>query len=378
MTKSSDQKKPETKLKFSALFQPFNMKSLSLKNRIIMAPMTRNFSPDGVPGKNVAAYYRKRAEAGVGLIITEGTTINHIGANGYPSVPAFHGEKALAGWKHVVEEVHNAGGFIIPQIWHVGYQKKKGVEPDPNVPGYGPMTIEKDGSVETIELTKPEIDEIVSAFATAAKEAQQLGFDGVEIHGAHEYLIDQFFWKSSNQRNDEYGGSVPNRLRFAIDIIKAVRAAVGPEFMIVFRFSQWKQQDFKAKLAQNPTELEAFLTPLSNAGVDVFHASTRRFWEPEFEDSPLNLAGWTKKITGKPVITVGSVGLDSTFTSSFTGKTAKPAGIEELEKRLKTDEFDLVAVGRALLADADWINKIREGREDEIQEFTKEALTTLS
>jgi len=378
MSNSDGSINPSEDLNLSKLFQPFKVKSVSLKNRIVMAPMTRNFSPGGIPGKNVAEYYRKRAEAGVGLIITEGTTVNHIGANGYPSVPAFHGEKALAGWKQVVDEVHSAGGLIIPQIWHVGYQRKKGIEPDPEVPGYGPMTIEKNGAVEAIGLSQTEISEIVSAFAAAAKEAKQLGFDGVEIHGAHEYLIDQFFWDVSNQRTDEYGGTVANRSRFAIDIIKAVRAAVGADFMIVFRFSQWKQQDYKAKLAKTPTELEEFLIPLSKAGVDVFHASTRRFWEPEFENSPLNLAGWTKKITGKPVITVGSVGLNSTFTSSFGGKTAEPAGIEKLVKRMNDDEFDLVAVGRALLADADWINKIREGREKEIQDFTKETLTTLS
>jgi 2,4-dienoyl-CoA reductase-like NADH-dependent reductase (Old Yellow Enzyme family) len=124
--------------------------------------------------------------------------------------------------------------------------------------------------------------------------------------------------------------------------------------------------------------LESFLLPLSEAGVDIFHASTRRFWEPEFEDSSLNLAGWTKKITGKPTITVGSVGLDSTFTSSFNGKTANPAGLQLLIERLQKKEFDLVAVGRALLADANWIAKIKDGRLEEIEAFTQNALGSLS
>ncbi len=360
------------------LFQPFDIKTTHLRNRFIMAPMTRNFSPKGIPGENVSAYYRKRAESGVGLIITEGTTINHKASNGYPNVPAFYGEQALAGWKQVVDEVHEAGGLIIPQIWHVGYVRKKGVGPDPDVPGYGPMTIEKDGNIETKGMTLEDIQEVVNAFAAAARDAEDLGFDGVEIHGAHEYLIDEFFWEKSNQRTDEYGGSLERRLRFAVEIIRAVRDAVSANFMVVFRFSQWKQQDFDAKLAKNSEELERFLSPLSEAGVDVFHASTRRFWEPEFEGSPLNLAGWAKKITGKPVITVGSVGLDSTFTSSFGGKTANSTGIEELVKRMEADEFDLVAVGRALLADPDWINKIKDGDGHEIEPFTKEKLAVLA
>jgi 2,4-dienoyl-CoA reductase-like NADH-dependent reductase (Old Yellow Enzyme family) len=137
--------------------------------------------------------------------------------------------------------------------------------------------------------------------------------DGVEIHGAHGYLIDQFFWEGSNRRDDEYGGDLAGRSRFAIELIQAVRAAVGPDFPIIFRFSQWKQQDYTARLVQTPQALAAFLQPLSEAGVDIFHCSTRRFWEPEFDGSELNLAGWTRQLTGKPTITVGSVGLDGEF-----------------------------------------------------------------
>ncbi|MDH3976745.1 MAG: 12-oxophytodienoate reductase, partial [Deltaproteobacteria bacterium] len=168
-------------------------------------------------------------------------------------------------------------------------------------------------------------------------------------------------------------------LELAIQIIEAVRNAVGPDFPVIFRFSQWKQQDYNAKLANSPEELEQFLMPLSNAGVDIFHASTRRFWEAEFDGSELNLAGWARKITGKPAITVGSVGLDSTFTSSFGGETAHPADLNSLDERLENKEFDLVAVGRALLADAEWALKIKEGRENDIKPVDlKRALTSLS
>lgn len=215
-------------------------------------------------------------------------------------------------------------------------------------------------------------------FCEAAADAKRLGFDGVELHGAHGYLIDQFFWKETNRRTDEYGGDLVGRTRFASRIIHAVRKAVGSQFPIIFRFSQWKTGHYNAKLAYTPMELEAFLAPLTDAGVDIFDCSTRRFWEPEFEGSRLNLAGWTRKLTGKPTISVGSVGLKGDFTNAFDGgPEAEAASVEPLAERLKAGEFDLIAVGRALLADAEWAEKIRHAREKDIHLFTKEDLKTL-
>ncbi len=157
---------------------------------------------------------------------------------------------------------------------------------------------------------------------------------------------------------------------------------MGPDFPIIFRFSQWKQQDYNARLCNTPEELDAFLKPLVNAGVDIFHCSTRRFWEPEFEGSDLNLAGWTKKLTGKPVITVGSVGLNASFIDEekrdmVDGSGVATASIDELGARMAAGEFDLVAVGRALLQDPEWVLKVKAGRYDELQDYDKEALKTL-
>lgn len=364
----------------SPLFASFELGPLSLNNRIVMAPMTRNFSPNGVPNEQVMEYYRRRAESGVGLIITEGTTVGHQAANGYPNVPAFHGEEALAGWKKVVDAVHAVGGKIAPQLWHVGNVRRLGTPPDGDVPGYGPMEKAKDGKVLVHGMTHEDIQDVVKAFAQAAKDAKQIGFDAIELHGAHGYLIDQFFWEGTNKRTDEYGGSLENRGRFAVEIISAVRDAVGPDYPIIFRFSQWKQQDYTARLAPTPELLEAFLKPLADAGVDIFHCSQRRFWEPEFDGSPLNLAGWTRKITGKPCITVGSVGLDGEFLEFMvkTDKVAETANIDGLLERLGQNEFDLVAVGRALIVDPQWADKVREGRFSDILPFSREALKTLA
>ncbi|MBS4148429.1 NADH:flavin oxidoreductase [Pseudomonadota bacterium DY0742] len=363
-----------------ALFQPFELGSLRLPTRVVMAPMTRSFSPNGVPTDAVVDYYRRRAAAGVGLIITEGTTVGHAAANGYPQVPRFYGEDALAGWKRVVDAVHAAGGRIVPQLWHVGNVRRLGTEPDASVPGYGPMEKCKDGNVVVHGMTQQDIRDVIGAFAQAARDAKAIGMDGVEIHGAHGYLIDQFFWEGSNQRTDEYGGSLANRSRFAVELVQVVREAVGPDFPIIFRFSQWKQQDYTARLVQSPEALGEFLAPLVEAGVDIFHCSTRRFWEPEFEGSDLNLAGWTRQLTGKPTITVGSVGLDGEFLQFMvkTDKVAQPAGIEGLLERLNKAEFDLVAVGRALICDPEWAVKVREGRMEEILPFSREALKTLA
>ena len=363
------------------LFESFTTKSLSLKNKTVMAPMTRAFSPNYVPNKEVAAYYRRRAEGDVGLIITEGTFISHKAANGYENVPAIFGEEALAGWKHVVDEVHAAGGKIAPQLWHVGSVRKPGIGPDKDAPAYSPSGLYKPGAKNGVAMTQADIDEVVASFAQAALDAKNIGFDAIEVHGAHGYLVDQFFWEGTNQREDKYGGSLENRTRFGVEIVKAIRKAVGEDFTIIFRFSQWKQQDYAAKLCQTPAELTTFLGLLSDAGVDIFHASTRRFWVPEFEGSDLNLAGWTKKVTNKPVITVGNVGLDADFigegNADLSG-TSNPTGIDELLVRLNNDEFDLVGIGRALLVDPQWVQKIKDNAIADIKPFNKKSLMSLS
>lgn len=294
-------------------------------------------------------------------------------------VQAFYGEAALEGWARVVREVHEAGGKIAPQIWHTGTARQREKFPDSDADPIGPSGLSLTGEPVSEPLTVSEIKGLVQAYAQAAADAKRIGFDAVEIHGAHGYLIDQFFWDVTNKRTDEYGGDLVGRTRFAVEVIEAVRAAVGPDFPIIFRFSQWKAVDYNAKLAATPEELERFLAPLSAAGVDIFHASTRRFWEPEFAGSDLNLAGWTRKLTGKPAITVGSVGLNTEFTSLFeSGKGGETASIDNLIERLEREEFDLVAVGRALLTDPAWAAKIRDGRLDELQPFTRESLGTLS
>jgi 2,4-dienoyl-CoA reductase-like NADH-dependent reductase (Old Yellow Enzyme family) len=361
------------------LFSPFRLKSPNLPNRIVMAPMTRSKSPGQIPGENVAAYYRRRAEGGVGLILTEGTSPEHLSASNDANVPAFFGEAALRGWANVLNEVKKAGGHIMPQLWHQGVVRHAGSGPYPDAPVMSPSGLSRPGKRVCEPMTQHDIDAVVAGFAKSAGYARELGFDGVEIHGAHGYIIDQFFWEGTNQRTDAYGGSIEKRAHFAVEIVEAVRRTVGPDFPIGLRFSQWKQQDFAAKLAHNPNELERFLAPLAAAGVNIFHCSTRRFWEPEFQEtgSDLNLAGWTKKISGLPTITVGSVGLSEDFIAAYRQKSAETAGIDRLLEMLDRGDFDLVAVGRALIVNADWPNKVSAGEFDKLAAFDPKALETL-
>ncbi|MEZ5470426.1 MAG: NADH:flavin oxidoreductase [Marinicella sp.] len=366
----------------STIFSPFQVGSLTLNNRIVMAPMTRSASPGHVPNQKNIEYYQRRAANDVGLIITEGTCVGHKAANGYPNVPFFSGEQALAGWGKVVEAVHQAGGKIMPQLWHVGGVRKDCLQPDESVPAYSPSGLLSPNTPNGVAMSLTDIAEVQQSFIDAAVAAQKMGFDGVELHGAHGYLLDQFFWEKTNLRDDQYGGDLVQRTRFAVEIIQQIKQQTGGDFPLVLRFSQWKLQDYAARLAHSPAELEQFLQPLVEAGVDLFHCSTRRFWEPEFEGSELNLAGWTKKLTGVPCITVGSVGLDGGFVDEEKRGMSAQSNVAteqfaQIETALQAGEYDLFAVGRCLLQDPEWVQKLKGEQFDAMKPYSAESLKTL-
>jgi 2,4-dienoyl-CoA reductase-like NADH-dependent reductase (Old Yellow Enzyme family) len=369
------------------LFTATKLGSLELKNRIVMAPMTRAMSPHGIPGENVAHYYRRRAEAGVGLIISEGSFIPHWSASHDENAPRFYGDDALAGWRRVIDAVHAAGGRMFPQLWHVGLVRKPRVEgvtglfdEDAEAPRrLGPSGIIGGGGLPLAQVRAPaterEIGEIIEAYGNAAASAKQLGFDGVEIHGAHGYLIDQFLWAETNKRSDQYGGDRTKRSRFGVEIIQEIRRRVGSEFPVTLRLSTWKNQSYAARLATTPSEWAEIVTPFVAAGVDGFHLSQRRFWEGEF-GTDLNLAGWTKKLTGKPTITVGSVTLNNSMAEMLQGKDSEPEdNLALVYSALERGDFDLVAVGRALIANPDWPAKIRKG--PTLRAYTRSMLANL-
>lgn len=373
----------------ATLFQPVTLGRLVLKNRIVMPAMTRTMSPGGVPTPDSATYYARRALGGVGLIVTEGTWIPHDAAANEDDVPRLYGSAALQGWEEVIRRVHAAGAPIFAQLWHVGQMKQHVIEglyaarPADYVPprrvgpsglfgGIGqPLT--QDG----LPAVQADLDAIVEAYGKAAINAKMAGFDGVELHAAHGYLLDQFFWPGTNRRLDGYGGPMRNRIRLAVEAVAEIRRMTGPDYPISLRLSQWKVQDFNARIFETPFDLEAFLTPMADAGVTVFHLSQRRFWETEFA-SDLNLAGWTKKLSGLPTISVGSVAQTGEHVDTLMGHPTRTANIDRLLRMIDRGDFDLVAVGRGLLADPDWARKVRDGRLDTLIPWNPDVLKRLA
>lgn len=359
------------------LLTPFQSGNISLPNRFAMAPMTREFSPGGIPGTDVPEYYRLRAAGGVGLIITEGTWIPHPAAGRSSAVPELAEGAPAQAWGEVIDAVHAEGSKIYCQLWHQGIARGgthlaryPNVTRNPDIASVSPSGVGLGGAPSGEALDAAGIAELVEAYVQGARIAQQIGFDGIELHGGHGYLFDQFMWEHTNRRQDEFG----DPLRFPTLVVRSIREAVGPGFPICFRFSQWKLDLYDVKLFPTVAGLERALNALSEAGVDIFHPSTRRFWEPAFpdEDPELTLAGWTRRITGKPTIIVGSVGLDSTFADSAkqSGRfSAEVANLDRLLELFAQGQFDVAAVGRALLSEPDWVRKHSEGRLSDITPY---------
>jgi 2,4-dienoyl-CoA reductase-like NADH-dependent reductase (Old Yellow Enzyme family) len=359
------------------LLQPLTLRGLTLPNRVVMAPMTRYRSPQGVPTAEVASYYARRAATGLGAILTEGVAVPHYAAVDHPDIPRLDGADVIDGWRAVIEAVHGAGGRIMPQLWHQGAMwnvEYAGVRTGNPMrpsgiwgPNDGVISFRPEGREESLAPVAPmsdsDIADIIAAYALATRNAVALGVDGIAVHGAHGYLIDTFLWDYTNRREDRWGGDPSRRAAFGVAVIKAIREELGEERPIVLRFSQFKMQDYRAVLAPTPAELGDLIGPLADAGVDLFDASQRYFDTPTFDGSPLNLAGWAKKLTGKASMTVGGIALDkaSGRAKHIDDSQQSVNNLALLIERFERGEFDLVAVGRAILNDPDWFNKAMSG-----------------
>ncbi|MGH8034575.1 MAG: alkene reductase [Lysobacterales bacterium] len=221
-----------------SLFDSIQAGDIQLANRIVLAPLTRNRAPGAIPTPLMAEYYAQRASGG--LLVTEATAISHQG-QGYADVPGLYGSEQLGGWKRVTQAVHDAGGKIVVQLWHVGRVSHTELQPDGGQP-VAPSAITaktktvllKDGLPVFVDTSEPralkadELPGIVHSYQAAARNAvEAAGFDGVEIHGANGYLLDQFLKSNSNQRSDAWGGSIENRARLLLDVVRAVTSAIG-------------------------------------------------------------------------------------------------------------------------------------------------------
>jgi 2,4-dienoyl-CoA reductase-like NADH-dependent reductase (Old Yellow Enzyme family) len=363
------------------LLQPLRVANLLLRNRFVMPGMQRAWCVDGAPTDRLVEYYRQRALGGTALVISEATAVDHPSSASNRMFGRI-GAATAAGWRSCVDAVHEAGALMFLQLWHAGAVDTGGADTAPGFVALSPSGLAHPDTPFGRAASAAELADIKRAFVRGAVVARDIGADGVEIHACHGYLLDQFLWPEINLRTDRYGGpSIAGRATFPAEVVQAVREATGPDFVISVRISQWKEADYGAKIVSSAAELGELVSILRSSGADVFHVSTRWFWTPEWEGSDLGLAGWVKSVTDAPVIAVGSVGLDVDVMATLTGTEARPTGvsrIEDLVRRFRRGDFDLVSVGRSLIADADWVAKMRDGRSAEVRPFRRADIPFLS
>ncbi len=337
----------------STLYDPVALGALRLANRLAVAPMTRvSATADGLATARMADYYGDFAAGGFGLVITEGIYTDQAYAQGYLFQPGLASDAQREAWRPAVERVHANGGGLIAQLMHAGAISQG----NPHRPtAKGPSAVQPKGQQMRFyrgegayrlpdALSLAEINDVVQAFARAAVRAQQAGFDGVEIHGANGYLLDQFLTDYSNQRNDGYGGPLAHRLRLGVETIQAVRQAVGPAFTVGYRVSQGKVNDFTHKWAQGEAQAAVIFATLSAAGLDYLHTTEFEAWQPAF-GAGASLAALARQHGAVPVIANGAL--------------HAPAHASGMVER---GEADLVSLGRGALTHADWPRRLRNGQ----------------
>ncbi|MCJ7575747.1 MAG: FAD-dependent oxidoreductase [Dehalococcoidia bacterium] len=347
-----------TAVRFKKIFEPTNIGQMRLKNRIVMPPMGTNYAEaGGAVSQRMLDYYEARARGGTGLIIVEGSAPSlqcNISFWGSPSYQASLGDdKFIPGWRMLTDIAHKHGAKIAIQIMHATLENWDGkvvqVSPSPVIV---PARLMGVFGGPPHELTVEEIAERVKWFASAARRAKEAGFDGVEVHGAHQYIVAAFLSSATNQRKDKYGGSVENRARFLIEILQAVRREVGPDFPVWVRFNA---QELGVENGITIEETRQMVPLVVKAGAQALHVSAYGAGSyittapiPDTVGFLVPLAEEVKKLTRVPVIAVGRLDL------------------ELGEKILEEGKADLIALGRRLLADPDLPNKVAEGRLNEV------------
>lgn len=348
MSASSSRTRPDPAI--GSLLAPFALGELTLRNRLAVAPMTRvSAGADGRPTARMAEYYAAFARGGFGLVITEGLTTDTAYAQGYLHQPGLTDDAQRDGWRSIVEGVHAHGARIVAQLMHAGALSQgnpfrtgtKGpsaVRPKgeqmPFYRGSGPYPVPK-------AMTAEDIATAVAGFARAAALARDAGFDGVEIHAANGYLLDQFLSEGTNRRDDRYGGDRAGRLRLTVEVVEAVRAAVGRDVPVGIRLSQGKVNDHAYKWSGEAEA--AFIVGTLGPLVDYLHTTEHEAWQPAFDTGP-SLAALARQHGRKPVLANGSLHVP-----------------ERAAALLARGEADLVSLGRGALVHADWPRRLAEG-----------------
>lgn len=340
----------------SQLFSEHSISNLSLQNRLVVAPMTRvTASIDGIPGDRMKSYYEDFARGGFALVITEGIYTDKNWSQAYAYQSGIVNDEQARGWGAITEAVHSQGGLIFAQIMHAGAISQGNYYKDETV---GPSSVRPVGEQMKFyrgegeypmprELSEEEIQEAIEGFADAASRAvNEAGFDGIEIHGANGYLLDQFFTDYTNQRTDSWGGSIADRLKLSLSVIKAVRERLASDVPVGIRISQGKVNDFFHKWANGEDDARVVFSLLAESGIDFIHLTEFEAWKPAFEGSPLSLVSLARKYA--PNLTIIANG-----------------SLHDAEKALQVmqDGADMIALGRGALANHDWPERIKKGIE---------------
>lgn len=333
------------------LFSPTTMGTIELANRIIMAPVTRSrYGEDGVPNELHATYYAQRS--GAGLIIAEATNISPQG-RGYAATPGIWNEAQIAGWKIVTDAVHAAGGKIVSQLWHVGRFSSVELQPDGQAP-VAPSAIKAEGNTYTANgfvpvsmpraLETEEIATIIEQYKMAAQNAKQAGFDGVEVHSANSYLLDQFLRDSTNHRTDRYGGSIENRSRLTLEVTQAIVDIWGSD---------------RVGIRLSPVTPDAGNTPLDSKVMDLYG-----YLIPELNKFNLAYLHFVEGATATSRSVPDGIDLDALrarFNGPFIGNNNYD--LEMAIERRKQGKIDAVAFGRLFISNPDLVERLRYGAE---------------
>jgi 2,4-dienoyl-CoA reductase-like NADH-dependent reductase (Old Yellow Enzyme family) len=353
------EQKPIGHIRFPHLFSPFELGSLKLKNRIGLAPMTRTSAhADGTASAQMRAYYAKFARGGFSLLISEGVYPDEAYSQGYLNQPGIANAAHISSWKEITDAVHAAGAAIICQLMHAGAlvqgnrYKNHAIAPSAVLPKGEQLTFYGgEGSYPVpVEMTPADMEALTAGFAQAAGNALRAGFDGIEIHGANGYILDQFLTDYTNQRRDEYGGSTQNRVRLLAEVVTATRKAIGPQVPLGIRISQSKVNDYTHKWAGGEKDAEIIFGTLGQAGVDFLHVTEYRALSPAFGDSGPTLVALAKKYGQVPVLVNGNLN--------------EP---EKAETMLAEGGADIITIGKGALANQDWPQKVAQGLA--LQEF---------
>lgn len=338
-----------------SLFTPGRIGKVALKNRLVVAPMTRvTASEDGIASERMKLYYEDFARGGFGLVVSEGIYIDREWSQTYAFQAGLTSPEQVAGWRKVTDAVHQQNGRIFAQIQHAGalsqgnYFQEGTVAPAAIRPVGKQMTFYRgDGEYPVPrELSENEIQDIIKSFADAAANAVfDAGFDGVEIHGANGYLLDQFFTDYTNSRTDHWGGDTAGRLRLSLAVIESVRQRVGQDIPVGIRISQGKVNDFFHKWANGEEDARVVFTMLAQSGIDYLHLTEYEAWQPAFPDNPHSLIALARKYAPQLTIMANGSLHDETRATEVIEKGA-----------------DFIALGRGALANHDWPERIAAGR----------------